>query len=208
MDVTIDGERNFQLTGDPPDVLSVVAAASDLLRAKGRAILRLRVDDETITPQDVVVRLKDLPLDRVQQILIESEDLSSLVESSLAELQKVLPELPAACRSLAELFHGDNPEEGFEPFVELAEIWGHIKTREILVADALNLNMAEMRVGADSVARMHEELNGYLEEAAGALEARDTVLLGDLLEYELAPRAERELDIVNVLQSEVASRTS
>ncbi len=36
-----------------------------------------------------------------------------------------------------------------------------------------------------------EELNGVLRELVDALQARDTVLIGDLLEYEVAPRLRR-----------------
>jgi hypothetical protein len=44
------------------------------------------------------------------------------------------------------------------------------------------------------------ELNSFLDEAAQALRDGDTVLLADLLEYELSPRAELEGEIVSLLR--------
>lgn len=43
-------------------------------------------------------------------------------------------------------------------------------------------------------------MNKFLAEAVGALESGDLVLLGDLLEYELAPRAEAEVRITALLR--------
>ena len=38
---------------------------------------------------------------------------------------------------------------------------------------------------------VYQELNGVLSELLEAFEAKDTVLIGDLMEYEIAPRLER-----------------
>jgi len=37
----------------------------------------------------------------------------------------------------------------------------------------------------------YEELNGVLSELLEAFDAKDSVLIGDLMEYEIAPRLER-----------------
>jgi hypothetical protein len=129
------------------------------------------------------------------------------VNKCLDELVAILPDLPHACRSLAEVFHSGTPEDGYEPFQELANIWSLIKTREILVVDALHLDLNALEVGGQVVAGLHSELNGFLEEAAQALQDGDCVLLGDLLEYELAPRAELEAEIVAHLQEHAPAKT-
>jgi hypothetical protein len=87
--------------------------------------------------------------------------------------------------------------------VELAEIWGHIKSRESLVANALELDLGDLEVDGKTVQSVHTELNQFLQEAEQALKDGDIILLADLLEYELAPRAELEVSIVSLLQAHI-----
>jgi len=206
MDVIVDGNRDFILQGEPEDVLSVVAAVSEFLQKKGRAILVLKADGQNIAPGTLLDSFKDKPLADVGTLEVESANVAELVEGSLKDLSDTLPELPKACHELAAVFQGNAPEEGFEPFQRLAEIWANVKSREILVANALNLKLDELLVDGENVAALHEALNLYLTEAAVALESRDLVLLGDLLEYELAPRAEVETQIVSLLRERSQSQ--
>jgi hypothetical protein len=149
-----------------------------------------------------------MPADEVDELAVQSENVVDLVDSTLTELEENLHELPNACRQLAEVFHGEHPEEGFDPFQRLAEIWSHIKQRESTVASVLNVDAHSVQVDEKSFQELHLELNRYLQEALDALKTQDCVLLGDLLQYELAPRAEMELSIVQVLREQARKLTS
>ena len=207
MDVIVDGERNFEVKGQPDDMLAVLGAISDFLREKQRSILTVKLDDRTITPEKILKEFQELSPEEVRILEIGSESVSVLVEESLKEIQEILPELPAACMSLARIFQSDTPEDGFEPFNELANIWSVLKTREILIANALEIDLNEFLLEGKPVGEIHEELNSHLEEAVQALQNNDCVLLGDLLEYELAPRAGQEADIVVLLQEQALTRS-
>jgi len=100
------------------------------------------------------------------------------------------------------VFQGSEPQSGFEPFQRLAEIWEHVKSRQYLIAGALGLDFGKLEVDGRRFETMQDELNGFLAEAAGALESGDLILLGDLLEYELAPRAEQEARVTAVLRQQ------
>jgi hypothetical protein len=126
------------------------------------------------------------------------------VNNCLAELERALPELPEVCHRLAEVFQSERPESGYEPFEQLAAIWKTIKEREIQIFNALDIDLGSIEVDGEPISRIHEELNQYIDEAAEALKAGDCVLLGDLLEYELAPRAETEAAIVALLRDRVS----
>lgn len=206
MDVIVDGASNYNLKGDPEDVLGAVAAVSEFLRGQGRSVLSVKVNGEEVSPEALADRLKNTPVANVSRLEFGSEHTSALVEDCLKGLQEFLPELPQVCRNLAEVFQGEKPEEGFDPFVELAEIWGQIKSREALVANALDIDAGKLEVDGKTVETIHAELNQFLEEAEQALKDGDIILLADLLEYELAPRAELEVAIVSLLQAHVPAR--
>lgn len=206
MDVIVDGASNYNLQGTPDDVLGAVAAVSEFLRGQGRSVLSVKVDGEVVSPETIADRLKGTPLASVSRLEIGSESTTALVEDCLQGLQEFLPELPQVCRNLAEVFQGEKPEEGFDPFVELAEIWWQVKSREALVANALELDAGALEVDGKSVQTIHAELNQFLQEAEQALKDGDIILLADLLEYELAPRAELEVSIVSLLQAHIPAR--
>lgn len=206
MEVIVDGARNFAVEGDPDDVLAVVGAADKFLLGQGRMIVSVTVDGHPVAPEDLVGELESREVSEVRTLEIVSEEQGRLVEECLEELRASLPELPAACRALSQVFHGEEPGSGYEPFQQLAEIWAHIKEREQLVVAALRLDVDELSLDGVPFQRMHEELNGFLEEAEAALRNNDLILLGDLLEYELAPRAEREVALVALLQEHAATR--
>ena len=207
MDVIVDGAGNYDLKGEPVDVLSAVGAVSDYLRSQGRSILSITVDGTAIQPEELSERLRDVPAVDVRRLEITTASTAELVEDCLQGLNETLPELPEVCRNLAQVFQGENPEAGFDPFVELAGIWARIKSREALVANALELDTNALQVGGKSLHTIHAELNQFLEEAEQALKDGDTILLGDLLEYELAPRAEQEVEIVALLQAQLPANS-
>lgn len=205
MEVILDGVRNFPVAGEHPDLLSVIRAVSDSLEAQGRALMSVTVDGRMIDRSDLSEAAVTLQPGTVAVLELTSEDMGVMVATALAQLRENLPELPAACRGMAEVFHGETPAEGYEPFRKLAEIWEFVKNQERLVVSALNLDLSTLTVDGITVEQMHRELNGFLEEAIEALTNNDNVLLGDLLEYELAPRAEKEMDIVALLEQQHAA---
>ena len=207
MDVILDGASNYDLQGEPEDVFAAVGAISEYLRKEGRSILSVTIDGAAISPEEMLDHLKAMPVNDVSKLEIGTEDTAKLVDDCLQGLEEHLPELPNICRTLATVFQGENPEEGFEPFVEMAELWSHIKSREALVTNTLELDTKTLEINGKSVDAIHQELNQFLEEAAQALQDGDIILLGDLLEYELAPRAEQELEIVALLQAQLPARS-
>lgn len=205
MDMIVDQEP-IVLAEGPSDVLDALAAASESLRENGRAVLAVQVDGEAIPPDQVRERLRGMPVSEAGVLAITSEEIFVLVDDCLEELEELLPELPKVCHNLAEEFQGEWPEAGYEPFHQFARIWQTIKEREIMVTSALDLDLDALGVRGAPIAQMHRELNKILDEAADALKTGDCVLLGDLLEYELAPRAEAEIEIVALLRESAEGR--
>lgn len=205
MEVWVDGQKNFRIEGTPKDRLTVFRAVSDFLRERGRMVVEVHLNGANVSPATLRASFEGAAIAPDDKLEVRSEEVQKMVADSLRQLDESLTELPKACRALAEVFQGEAPEEGFEPFTHIAEIWGHIKEQERLVASALDLDLEAAEVGGANVGAMSTELNGFLKEAAEALQKNDAVMLGDLLEYELAPRAEQEAAIVAWLQERAAA---
>lgn len=206
MELIVDGAADFACDSDAGTILSVLECVNARLREGGRAILRLRVDGRDVSASDLAKELKDKPVTEVARLEVESAQVRQLVNECLDMLARELPHLPQACHELAAEFQGPDPANGYEPCHKLAEIWGHVKSRQMLVISALELDMDSLDVNGKGLGELHRDLNDQFEQMIAALEAQDCVRLGDLVEYELAPRAETEAKIVAVLQEKARER--
>lgn len=206
MEVIVDGEK-YPLTITSKSKMGDLLAEIDTgLRAHGKAILAVNVDGASVPPDQLQEVLGSKKPSDISELEIRSATIVSLVKESLGELKEILPELPSACEALAQLFHSETPSEGFEKFEQLAAIWQEVKRQEARIASALDLELETLMLGDSTVAQKDQELNKFLEEVADAIAAQDTVLIGDLLQYELAPRAEVEASIVDLLSSLLEER--
>lgn len=205
MRVLVDG-NDYYAAGGAHSLAQLLADIDGELRTQGRGILTMRLDGQHITADDLPTALAGRTPENVTQLEIDTDDMLALAEENIAHIKEVLPELPVACHELAAVFHSTTPERGYEQFKHLAEIWSSLKEQEQQIAAALDLEMHALVVADQSLEARHDALNRRLEESAAALEARDTVLLGDLLEYELAPFAETEIAIIELLEARVRER--
>lgn len=201
MEVIVDGVRESEFGGEETDLVSVLAEVSEALRQRGRAVLAVVADGRDVSPEEVAEVFADKTTDDIKSLEFKTEEAGLLVETSLNEMSEVIGELANVCHGLAEVFQGESPDEGYDTFNQLAGIWQEVKTRQQQVVNTMGLDFEALVLEGVTLAAIHSELNKYLNEAVEALEARDCVLLGDLLEYELAPRAENEAKIVTLLQA-------
>lgn len=207
MEVIIDRDRQFTFTREPANALEALAVIHEHLRDQGRMIVALKVDGKSLGPREIEASLRGKPVSAIGRMEVRSGETGALVRQALDELAAVLPELPDACRKLARLFQSESPEAGYEPFHTYADIWQMVKHREMEIINALQLDLDTLEVQGRSFRQIHEDLNGYLAEAAEAVLKNDCILLGDLLEYELAPRAELEMEIVALLRAHGGGQT-
>ncbi len=62
------------------------------------------------------------------------------------------------------------------------------------------VNINELKIGNKSSKEFYEELNSNLKELIEAFKTNDSVLIGDLLEYEIAPRIEMLIALAREIQ--------
>ena len=206
MDILVDGEKSFDGLEWTGTLSEVIVDVCDRLNDAGRAVLQISVDGDALSLDSFEEDLGEKALCEVSVLEIRSESVLTLVEATIEELQDVLPELPSVCHQLAEVFQRGEPKEGFEKLPQLLDIWHAIKTREDQICRALKLEPDLLVVDGASLPQLQAQLNEILGKTAVALETEDTVALGDLLEYELAPLAELEPEIVTTLCERLKER--
>jgi folate-dependent tRNA-U54 methylase TrmFO/GidA len=203
MQLNIDCDSGFTLNEETTSLPGVLVEISEHLRELDRSILKIVVDGVDIPPEDLTAIIGDKTTDDVRTVEIQSEDNVKLAMDSIQEIAEVLPELPAACQSLAEVFQTETSEEGVEKFDELAQIWTIIKLRQEQIASSLRFDMESLRINEKTLTECATEVTDLLARAYEVVEAADIAALSDILAYELAPLAEREAEIIALFQAEL-----
>lgn len=119
-----------------------------------------------------------------QSLALEAEGIRRELQNPWAALTETLDALDSSLVGLEAvpgLFQKGRDRDGLDLILHLFTVFEDLGRRAALV---------RRRLGGDDAAwaRFHAELQPLLEESAEALAAGDTVLLTDLLEYELTPR--------------------
>jgi len=199
MEVLIDGIKGFDFTIPPDTLQTALNEIINYLSNKQLAMVKLKVNDQEVYPGKSLESIQEMNISNIRVLEINTYPIHQLVNESIADLELYSPELSGLCREIAQIFQSENPEEGFEPFQKLSAIWSEIKKREALIINILSAHLKESPA-IQTIKEHHDELNKVLENAYQSLENNDCIGLGDLLEYELAPLAEKEPEIVGQLK--------
>ncbi len=199
MQITIDDKRGFQVDGSLETVVQALAEIIEHLDDNGRALQSVIVDGEEISPDELLASLGSRQIDATGALEVRSADIGTLVRESLSEMGEVLPELSIACHTLAEVLRTASLEEGRSSYDELTGIWRTIKVRQRQIAGGMRINLDEISLQDRSLAEWERELLTVFEVGEKAFEAADAAALSDLISYELAPRAESEEKINELL---------
>ncbi|MGC8738569.1 MAG: hypothetical protein ACP5UA_07965 [Candidatus Hydrogenedens sp.] len=200
MEVLIDGVKGFQFSNSPDTLQSALNEIMNFLNSQQLAMVKLRVNEQEVYPGRSLESIQEMNISNIRTLEINTYPIYQLVEEGIADLELYSPELSDLCCEIARVFQSENPDEGFDPFQKLSEIWSEIKKREALIINILSSHVTEENPIIRKIKEHHDELNHVLEEAYKSLENNDCIGLGDLLEYELAPLAEKEPEIVGQLK--------
>jgi hypothetical protein len=88
------------------------------------------------------------------------------------------------------LLQQNEDEKAMSYVVRFSELVGSVMRMVAALADMEAVSLDELSIGEEPVRAFLESFNGILKELVEAFTHRDTVLIGDLLEYEVSPRLE------------------
>jgi hypothetical protein len=204
MELIIDGKPAPALESNPATVLDALAVITRRLRSEGRAIMAVSADGRDVPYDQVREALRDVRVDQLATLELRTEAIRDLIDQTLAEAAEVIPELPAVCRELGEVFHTAGSTDGADEFKRLVQIWDAVHEHQDLVIGALDLDPASLTLGGEPLEKRLDRVRAVVKQTAEALGRGDRVKVSDLLQYELAPLAEDEERVIAILQQRVA----
>ena len=133
-------------------------------------------------------------------------DLKASVTESLREITEPASELRQSAEDLsaslqeigdvAVLLQTGNDREALSHLVSFADLLQKVIRLVRYIGDQSIIDINSLRIEGETLIRFGSALNDLLNELTDAMEHGDTVLIGDILEYEIAPKLEALITVI------------
>jgi len=207
MIVTLDGQRvneNFAPDATLEEVIDHIRSAPN---NKDRLIISVSVNGQRLDDDQLQGRL-NRPLEADAQVDLESGDPVTLVTSALRALADNFAEAEERLPDMADRLSAGDPDQAMRDVGDFIELW-QITYRALAQSSGLiGRDLTASARSGRGVQESVQELVLKLTELREALEARDMVLLADLVRHELPPLAQSWSALLSELADEVASTAS
>jgi len=147
---------------------------------------------------------------QLQKLKDFCKNLMIILSSRLSELMNPLEELKQTAKALelvvpklpnvSILLQTGRDKEAMGSIIDFAEISEKLIRLYRVLKDQGYTRFEETRIDDQSFSDFYKALNGVFLELEEAFNSRDSVLIGDLLEYEVAPRTEKLVEYIAALE--------
>ena len=185
MIVTLDGQR-MEADFASADTLQ---ALIDRVRAEhlpDRLVVSVAVNGQVLLPEDLDARLSRPPAPQ-DQVDLESGDPRAIVADALRQAAEQLAAAGQAQQEVADQLNAGQVTEALERVGELVGVWQAGQQVVVRCCGLLGEDLTAVEYGGRPIREHFSELAEKLRELRDAFEARDMVLLADLLHYEMPP---------------------
>ncbi len=121
----------------------------------------------------------------------------ALLDSSIKDLELASNEI----KEVSVLLQTGQEQKAMAVIIEFADLSQRLLRILSNMEESSHISLKELKIGEESASGFFADFNGILRELLGAFDTKDTVLIGDLLEYEVAPRIELFLNFLKEVQS-------
>ena len=204
MEVELDSQPLAMDCAEIHTVGELALQVADQLSRGGRALTRITLDGDRISLADGE-GWADRPLAGPGRLVMVSEDPKQMSARVLSESAEHLSQLGHAQLEVADSLRQGKLDRGSQVLAEWLPIWASMQEAVSKVAALLGWDLDEVRVGTDTAQAVIGQLKPLLEQVRSALAEQDFVSVADLLEYELAPLADRWAGMFTSLADDLAA---
>lgn len=205
MIVTLDGEH---LPGAfPDDTLQVLIDEVRRTHLGDRLVVSVMLDGEQVLDQELSQRL-NRAVDAVKHVELISADRHELASAALREVAAQLTSAVDGQSIIAEQLQSGEVSDAATALADFLQIW---QTCQRAIVECSGLMKRDLTMAESGGRPVREHLDGLadkLRELRDAFEARDTVLLSDLFQYEMPQTCRTWQGILNDLAANVADNAN
>lgn len=188
MDLYVNGEKLDIQLEDEKTVGDVLKAFEEECSKNNSTTVNICVDGKNVSPDDFDAVSKE-NLDNVTtiELIVVSQ---TAVENSFKELKGECSSLGEEIKTLAAKFQSGKDREANAVITSLADLIDsvcHTASLSMLFPE----RFGSIKIDGKTFSEFFADFSEILKEFERAVETKDTVLIGDLGEYEISPRLEQ-----------------
>ncbi len=173
---------NTEISTEFPQAKNLGEVISELeatFQLKGEVICEIQVNGIAISEEDEV-RLGATPVTEIESLIICSSEPARLIDQALGSCKEFIPHVKQSCIRTSEKLRGTDAAGAQNQFIETMEgCYWLVDTLRHVRGASKNSNLDQWTVYENKMASV-------VREVVTAFEAKDYVLVADLLEYELS----------------------
>lgn len=183
----------------------VIGQVEANFQLKGEVICEIQVNGISINEEDEV-RLAETPVTDIESLLVCSSEPARLIDQALDSCREFIPHVKDSCLRTSEALRGTDANEAQSRFIETMDscFWLVDTLRHIRGASRVN-KVSQETGDLDQWTKQEEKMAKVVKEVVTAFEAKDYVLVADLLEYELSEAVNIWASVLSVNSNERTS---
>lgn len=138
--------------------------------------------------QDITIILKD----RIKEV---TSPFSALLETA-----EKLKDLVPAISDVSVMLQTGNDKKAIESVLKFIEFSENLIRIFPFLRDIGYTDITKESIDKESFNDFYKEFNGILNELADAFDINDSILIGDLMEYEIVPKVNKLLEYINLIE--------
>lgn len=161
----------------------IIGHLEEKFQLKGEVICEIQVNGLSISEEDEL-RLAETPVTEIDSLIICSSEPTQLVTQALGSCREFVPHVKEACVRASEKFRSTDLSSAQNQFIETMEgcYWLVDTLKHIRGASRDPVQIKNL----DQWTSNEQKMAQIVREVVVAYEAKDYVLVADLLEYELS----------------------
>ncbi len=132
----------------------------------------------------------------LQQRINEVTDPVGMLQASSQTLSDLIPEIS----NVSVLLQTGKDKQALNSVITFVELSENIIRLYSIIKETQAIDLNSITVDGIAFNSFYEDFNDILKELADAFESSDTVLIGDLLEYEIVPKIDTLLEYISVIE--------
>jgi hypothetical protein len=134
---------------------------------------------------DQLGAILDSPIASFDDLALQTQPVAALVRSTLDQALGMLAEASAARTAAADLLDRGRQPEAMQQIQKLLEIWRQLQQSLSFSAEALGINLDSLEADGCRFPDLVNTMKATLQDLREAMRNQDSVLIADLLRYEM-----------------------
>lgn len=206
MPIYLDNEILTPSPGPDSTVHELIAQLRPELAQNNKMVVSIRCDNEDV-PDTQVDEILKRRVDAVGRLDLITASIPHLALGALDEALNVLRDTRQQQTQIVDALSRDDAQQALELLGQCAAAWSLAHDSVLKTVQLLGLNLEGMTYNGAPLLDILNTVNGHLSQLKECLQARDFVLLNDLMQYDIVPHFDQWEGMIKTVAEAISSKT-